>query len=153
MRTQKVEKTTWKSYLLMTVGMFFSAAPTAQNSPELHFRFINFSIHPSISCRISDFFRYETIKIHAREFFMVNILSISGVKSFQALWNCQILMRTIFPNIEKKKGWKHQMIEFQFPVIFHFSGNGILLPKLFWPTVRKNCSCDQEKLLKKIIGI
>ena len=26
--------------------------------------------------------------------------------------------------------------------------NGILLPKLFWPTVRKNCSTDQEKLLK-----
>ena len=27
-------------------------------------------------------------------------------------------------------------------------GIGILLPKLFWPTVRKNCSSDQEKLLK-----
>ena len=26
--------------------------------------------------------------------------------------------------------------------------NGILLPKLFWPTVRKNCSSDQEKNLK-----
>ena len=26
--------------------------------------------------------------------------------------------------------------------------NGILLPKLFWPTVRKKCSCDQEKILK-----
>jgi hypothetical protein len=26
--------------------------------------------------------------------------------------------------------------------------NGILLPKLFWPTVRKNCSIDWEKLLK-----
>ena len=25
---------------------------------------------------------------------------------------------------------------------------GISLPKLFWPTVRKNCSSDQEKLLK-----
>ena len=24
--------------------------------------------------------------------------------------------------------------------------NGILLPKLFWPTVRKNCSSDREKL-------
>ena len=23
--------------------------------------------------------------------------------------------------------------------------NGILLPKLFWPTVRKNCSCYREK--------
>ena len=27
-------------------------------------------------------------------------------------------------------------------------GNGILLPKLFWPTVRKKCSSDREKLLK-----
>ena len=26
--------------------------------------------------------------------------------------------------------------------------NGILLPKLFWPTVRKNCYSDWEKLLK-----
>ena len=26
--------------------------------------------------------------------------------------------------------------------------NGILLPKLFWPTVRKNCPSDREKLLK-----
>ena len=25
---------------------------------------------------------------------------------------------------------------------------GILSPKLFWPTVRKNCSSDREKLLK-----
>ena len=25
---------------------------------------------------------------------------------------------------------------------------GILLPKLFWPTVRKNCSNDWEKCLK-----
>ena len=27
-------------------------------------------------------------------------------------------------------------------------GNGILLPKLFWPTVRKNCSSDRENILK-----
>ena len=26
--------------------------------------------------------------------------------------------------------------------------NGILLPKLFWPTLTKNCSSDQKKLLK-----
>ena len=26
--------------------------------------------------------------------------------------------------------------------------NGILLPKLFWPTMRKNCFSDREKLLK-----
>ena len=39
---QKVEKTTPKSCILMAVGSFFlSAALTAQNSPELHYRFIN----------------------------------------------------------------------------------------------------------------
>ena len=26
--------------------------------------------------------------------------------------------------------------------------HGILLPELFWPTVRKNCSRDRETLLK-----
>ena len=25
---------------------------------------------------------------------------------------------------------------------------GILLPKLFWPTLRKNCSSDRENVLK-----
>ena len=27
--------------------------------------------------------------------------------------------------------------------------NGILLPKLFWPTVRKNCSSDWEEIVLK----
>ena len=31
---------------------------------------------------------------------------------------------------------------------FQVTNTGILLPKLFWPTVRKKCSSDQEKLLK-----
>ena len=30
----------------------------------------------------------------------------------------------------------------------HLGRNGILLPKLFWPSVTKNCSSDWEKLLK-----
>ena len=43
----------WKNHLkkLHTYGswkVFFSAAPPAQNSPELHFCFINFSIQPSL---------------------------------------------------------------------------------------------------------
>ena len=35
-------------------------------------------------------------------------------------------------------------------LFFQFSrlGNGILLPKLFRPPVRKKCSSDREKLLK-----
>ena len=27
-------------------------------------------------------------------------------------------------------------------------GTDVLLPKLFWPTVRKKCSSDREKLLE-----
>ena len=34
-------------------------------------------------------------------------------------------------------------------ILYSLLGNGtILLPKLFWPTVRKNCASDREKLLK-----
>ena len=33
-------------------------------------------------------------------------------------------------------------------IIDNARANGILLPKLFWPTERKNCSSDREKLLK-----
>ena len=28
--------------------------------------------------------------------------------------------------------------------------NGILLPKLFWPTMRKNCSSDRENFLRSL---
>ena len=33
-------------------------------------------------------------------------------------------------------------------VLVQMTKNGILLPKIFWPNVRKNCSGDREKLLK-----
>ena len=35
-----------------------------------------------------------------------------------------------------------------FSALDHPGKNGILLPKLFWPTVRRNCSSDWEKNLK-----
>ena len=31
---------------------------------------------------------------------------------------------------------------------YNINSNGIISPKLFWPTVRRNCSSDWEKLLK-----
>ena len=37
------------------------------------------------------------------------------------------------------------MCEIKYP---YSERNGILLPKLFWPNVRKNCSNDWERLLK-----
>ena len=47
------KKNTSKSCILMAVGWFlFSASPTAQNSPELHFRF-NKLFYSTISGRIS----------------------------------------------------------------------------------------------------
>ena len=43
----------------------------------------------------------------------------------------------------------HQSCENNFSKVSIFqTRNCILLPKLFWPTVRKNCSSDREKLLK-----
>ena len=42
-------------------GFFFSAAPTAQTSPEFHFRFINSFIQPS--CVESLHFTYPTSPI------------------------------------------------------------------------------------------
>ena len=36
-------------------------------------------------------------------------------------------------------------------ICMHFQNikNGILLPKLIWPTARKNCSSDRERICKK----
>ena len=46
---KKDEKVTSKSCTLMAVGrFFFSAAPTAQNSPELQFRLKHSFIQPSL---------------------------------------------------------------------------------------------------------
>ena len=44
--------------------------------------------------------------------------------------------------------WNDIIIENKHKIAEKEIYNGILLPKLFWPTVRKNCSSDQEKLLK-----
>ena len=56
------------------------------------------------------------------------------------------VMKTLSPLLL----WFPQLsIFFYFPMhSFWENRNGILLPKLFWPTVRKNCSSDREKLLK-----
>ena len=45
---------------------------------------------------------------------------------------------------------RYNKVDFLLKPIFRraWQTNGILLPKLFWPTVRKNCFSDQEKLLK-----
>ena len=47
-------------------------------------------------------------------------------KKKQAYYSCFVVISRL-----RTKGW-----------------DGILLPKLFWPTVKKNCSSDREKFLK-----
>ena len=90
--------------------------------------------------------------------------------SFQFLW----LFQKTFINVSKKVKEKYYFYEkwlgskrtiisivinisnsiltAQFPfrncLEYKLIGTGILLPKLFWPTVRKNCSTDWEKVLK-----
>ena len=49
----------------------------------------------------------------------------------------------------RKKGWKHQMIEFQFPVIFHFSGEWYFVTKMVLTYCEKKLFYSYlEKLLK-----
>ena len=56
--------------------------------------------------------------------------------------------------VKHKQFWSycHSAVKLQISKNFikdrKFQKNGILLPKLFWPTVRKNCPSDREKLLK-----
>ena len=45
---KKLNKTPQKIAYLWQLGDFFSAAPTAQNSPELHLRSINYFIQSSL---------------------------------------------------------------------------------------------------------
>ena len=53
---KKLKKTPQKvAYLWQLGGFFFSAAPTAQNSPELHFCFIKKIFYTTISSRISGY--------------------------------------------------------------------------------------------------
>ena len=54
------------------------------------------------------------------------------------------------PDLESSSCSKQQTETYSpFRLIFlEKDKNGILLPKLFWPTVWKNCSSDREKLLK-----
>ena len=52
---KKLKKNTSKSCILMAVAsFFFSAVLTAQNSPELHFRFINSFIQLSLLRSLRD---------------------------------------------------------------------------------------------------
>ena len=76
----------------------------------------------------------STIMILVFKHFQNFILHPSFLWHFCLNWHRWIWQRSAWFSTEQK----HWII-----VII-----GILLPKLFWPTVRKNCSSDREKLLK-----
>ena len=54
------------------------------------------------------------------------------------------ISNSIYPNLGKIDGRVETRLNKDRPE----KKNGILLPKLFWPTLRKNCSSDWEKLYK-----
>ena len=54
---------------------------------------------------------------------------------------CSFSESLIFPSIRPKYGERYKKS-------FTKGNLGILLPKLFWPSVGKNCSSDREKLLQ-----
>ena len=61
-------------------------------------------------------------------------------------WNFVPNMKFILQTDVEPYCYKSQTSPYLF--LFWNIGNDILLPKLFWPTVWKNCSSDREKLLK-----
>ena len=63
---------------------------------------------------------------------------------FKASWIHTVFILLSFKIHAHKQFWRILVF---WPIGFWFKNrNGILLPKLFWPTVRKNCSSDREKL-------
>ena len=73
----------------------------------------------------------------------------TGNQSFASRWRPRPNSWWRFSKDAQRMGkpyWFSSSNWFFFLIIF--KNNGILLPKLFWPTVRKNYSSDWEKLLK-----
>ena len=77
--------------------------------------------------------------------------------TFQNFWNWLYFIHNLFPKlknlkiVQKSSEWlkstrSHLDIAFSFKTHkkWENEGNGILLPNLFWPTVRKNCYSDRE---------
>ena len=81
---QKVERNTSKSCILMAnVWVFFSAVPNAQNSPELHIRFINSPIQSSVLKSVITTYWTERIFGVFWDFSSPRVLKKSDVPSWQ----------------------------------------------------------------------
>ena len=71
---------------------FLSAAPTAQNSPELHFRFINSFIQPSLVGSLNEHNAAETLNQTALTF--KNALQQLGL----ALGSIHVITEQLYPS-------------------------------------------------------
>ena len=61
-------------------------------------------------------------------------------------WNSVSKLLRLMSNIKSSETLL--MFDQSWLLLGNFRSIGILLPKLFWPTVRKNCTIDREKILK-----
>ena len=57
-----------------------------------------------------------------------------------------------FSNLASLRNLQEQVKKAFYTIVLLYTmlQNGILLPKLFWPTVRKKCSNDREKLIQTV---
>ena len=104
---------------LLTYGSWEVFFPTAQNSPELHFRFINSFIHPSRSGRIS-----AVTKSHSSEKLkntselphqrtLLNFsLFVEWANSVFQLYPVGIFQMTTELHIQETQNFSKNMIEF-----------------------------------------
>ena len=114
----------WKNHLkkLHTYGswdVFFSAAPTAQNSPELHFRFINSFIQASLLRSLA----YSNAPsgwslIKARTFFYSNIFYYRKmIRNYVYGQNKITILTFLFAYGNASSGWSLIKVKAR-----HFSG-------------------------------
>ena len=121
-----------------------------------------------VLCEVHLSFNYSTVSYHP--FFIHDTAIVLYSNLFHLLKNAipKILKKTKFwiftifstnHNVLMKKepkiiysivanAWICDKSAFRFSWENVMSNSGILLPKLFWPTVRKNCSSDWENLFE-----
>ena len=94
----------------------------------------------------------KTILCKLTTIYMDNMFKIASVQKSKIQTNrTMVVARLFFWRSQKGPCFSRQFMNDSSSTILHAVWsirNGILSPKLFWPTVRKNCSSDREKLLK-----
>ena len=105
----------------------------------------NINIHDSTGYakknKFLDRFKYASSNIYSDRRLRIKPLIFFYRRKFQMLWNLLIIWLLTEIPISLK------IILFVNELSISKAENDILLPKLFWSTLRKNCSSDREKLL------